>query len=841
MRRWIGSMIVLGLLVAGVVAPTAADIEVIKDDLAQSYLQEMQRVQDMGDVVETPEIYAPTPTPAPVIVPVGTLTDSSRAMRGQAGMTAYTEYGQPPVDPSEVFTSAQVGDDSLQLFGFDFFRAGAAAFQEIEEVPVPSDYRLGPGDKVIINLWGRVDKTYNLTVDREGKIFIPEAGAMTAWGQTLEEFEGHSTKVLERVYSDFEINVMMGRVRSMRVYVLGEAKQTGAYTVSALSTFMNVLHQAGGPTERGSLRRLRLMRGGRIHKTIDLYEMLLHGEGATAVNLQSNDAIFVPVIGPTVAVRGEVKRPAIYELVGGETVEDVIELAGGMTAEAYSHRVQITRVDSHGDRGVIDVDLTDESLSTMTIADGDAVELVAVDLMIEKTVELSGWVKYPGTYALRPGMHISDLLREGDVLRPDSYLPRAVIRRRLPDGTHQLIPVNLNRLLGHDDRYGALGQSPGLLAATDGDYLGGPSGSGDGSSSSFREAPYYGTGTTLEADPELQPLDELTIYSAEEMGWRYHVTIDGHVRSPGRYDLTRGMRLSDLIFEAGGIDPQAYQARAEIVRIDESGRNQVLAVDLEQLLGHGDETVDLELEREDAVYVRKTPDRREPEKVVIEGEVRFPGPYSLTYPGERLSEVLARCGGPTEYAFLEGAVYIRESIVQDVSRQGLDKIFMSFQVDSTTGIPMHAAPWLQRYEPEFVASGRVAIDLPKLLATGDPQYDVVLQDGDTLIIPRKPSEVPVTGYVASSGAIHYVPGKDVAYYLDRSGGVTPSGDKGGVRLVRANGQVIQASGGTRVELGDAVMVPPRNPRDGETLRWLRDFSMSMLGVAATVFIVSRVN
>ncbi len=820
---WCG--VVLWTLAWSAALPAAAQTDVVRDELVRSYMREVQRLEET-DIEETPDIYAPPP-PREALEPPLTVDPMAR-IRGGAAAKDAAAADQPTADHPA---------DKLELFGADFFRHSAKQFAGATEVPVPADYRLGPGDKVIINLWGRVDKTYHLTVDREGKIFIPEAGALVVWGLSMDQLQKAAQEQLASVYSDFQMNVMLGKLRSLNVFVLGEAKQTGSYTVSSLATFFNVLHQAGGPNQRGSLRRLRLMRSGRVHRTVDLYDMLLEGAGQPRIHLQSNDGIFVPVIGATAAVRGAVKRPAIYELLGGETVADVIELAGGLTADAYQHRVQIERVQPGGDRLVLDVDLGQTASAGQALEDGDQVRVVRVDGVVDDVVTLAGWVKYPGQYGLTPGMRVSDLLRSGDHLRPDSYLPRAVIRRPLADGTYRLIPVNLNVVLGQDARRGALRETSKSWASAADGYLG----SGSRSETGLDDEPFYGPHETGETDPMLQPRDELRIYSAEDVGWRYHVSIDGQVKKPGRYELADGMRLSDLLFEAGGLLPDAHQSRAEIVRIADTEPNEVLYADLEKLLGRGDLSEDVRLEKDDAVYIRRQPERLEPEQVTIEGEVQFPGRYSLLEPGESLYSVLRRAGGPTTHAFLEGAVFVRESVVEDMERTGVNDVFMSFRADSTTGIPMQAAPWLNDLEPKFLASGRVAIDLPQLIATGKERYDVALRDGDRLIVPRRPSEVAVTGYVASSGAIHFEPARSVRHYLDQAGGVTPGGDKGGLRVVKANGAVIRAGKGTRVDLGDTIIVPPKQPSQGAGWRWFRDASTTVLSAAAAVFIVTRLD
>lgn len=757
----------------------------------------------------TPELYAPPPA-ARVEQPAPARPDGVPARRSRP----------PHADDAPDRTQFA----ALEPFGHDVFREGTGSFQILDEVPVPADYRLGPGDQLVINVWGRVDKTYELLIDREGKIFLPEAGAVVVWGLDLPAATARVRSQLASVYSDFKVNLMMGRVRSIRVYVYGEAEQTGSYTVSSLSTLMNVLHQAGGPTDRGSMRRVRVLRDGKLFQTVDLYQVLLHGEGEPDLTLGSNDAIFIPVVGPRVGVAGQVNRPAIYELLGGETVADAIALAGGPGPEAYHHRVSVDRVTGGNGRSVFDLDLADSTEAATPIGDGDRVTLYTADEVREDVVRLEGWVKYGGVYGYKPGLRISDLLRGGEALRPESYLPRAVIRRRLPDGSSRLIPVDLSAALGPDLRRGARPEGPALLAG-DPDHLGVPPAT---------DPPSYGASGAGAADPLLEPRDVVHIYSAKDVAWLHYVTIDGQVKKPGRYELARDMRVSDLLFEASGLTPES-DLSAELVRRYPDGRSQIVAVDLRRLLVEGDSTADLVLQKDDALLVRRLPDRLETESVMIEGEVRFPGRYSLARRDELLSEVLRRAGGPTDQAFLPGALFTRESIAADVSRQNVASVFMSFRSDSATGATMRDAPWLSDVAPELLPTNRMTIQLDRLWKERSRRYDVPLRDGDRLFIPRQPSAVTVMGNVAAAGSVQFIPGKTVGYYLDRAGDVGPDGQGRGIRVVRANGEVAKCGKGTEVRVGDSIVVPPRG-RSSSAWRWIRE-GLLLAGATATVLLL----
>lgn len=831
----LGAWVLLSVLAA---APAWGDDDRVQDDLSKSNSKEMKEFGRLGPFedptsLRTPELYDPPASPEGRAVPaqVAAKIDSAASA---ADSTAFRTKEEPKDEETESedakSKSAGRGSpfDRLELFGIEVFAQGAAGFQTFDEVPVPADYQLGPGDMLVVNVWGRVDKTYELIVDREGKVFLPEAGAVVVWGLNLDKATARIHAQLATVYSGFKVNVMMGRVRSIRVYVYGEARQTGSYTVSSLSTLMNVLHQAGGPTDRGSLRGVRILRDGRLHRTVDLYQVLLRGEAFEPdLNLSSNDAIFIPVAGPRVWVAGEVNRPAIYELAGGETIADVVGLAGGPTPDAYTRRVNVDRLAAGERRLVLDLDLADPVESATSAQDGDRVLLFRADEAREDVVVLKGWVKHPGVYGHHHGLRVSDLLRHGEALRPESYLPRAVIRRPLPDGNVRVIAVDLSVALGVDLRRGARPEGESFLAGRE-EHLGAPV---------TNEPPSYGTPSPADPDPVLEPRDVLEIYSARDVGWRHYVTIDGEIGTPGRYLLARDMHISDLVFEAGGLTPKADLVNAELVRLAAAGESEVFRINLDRVLVQCDPAADMKLEKDDALLVRGIADRLEAEKVEIEGEVRFPGRYSLTRRDEPLSAVLERAGGVTEHAFLDGAVFTRESITEDIERQNVVPVFMSFHGDSAADLQGQPASEHERTEPELLPNQRMTIDLERLLETGNRRYDVPLRDGDALLIPRRPTGIPVVGRVAAAGSVKYKSGEDVGFYVDRVGGVTPDGDKGGIRVVRADGEVEKVGRGGEVRAGDAIVVPPKQGRPF-SWRWLRNGIGVAAGAAVTVVVAN---
>jgi len=616
----------------------------------------------------------------------------------------------------------------LRPFGYDFFSQPPSSFAPVAETPVPATYALGPGDKLKIRYWSpvRTETVEEVTVNPTGDIYLPVAGLLTVQGLTFDQAKKVIADALKRYYRNLEVEVTLTELRALRVFVAGEAARPGAYTLSALSTTFNALYVAGGPNARGSMRNIRLIRRGKEAGVIDLYEYLLTGNRSIDFELQQDDTVFIPVIGPVVAVYGAVKRPALYELRGGERLKDAIELAGGPLSSAFLGRVQVDRVE-HGVRRVIrDVSLAevlskDDDQNNLLLQDGDAIGLFEVPSRRGGAVQIEGPVEKPGSYELSPGMRVSDLIARANGLRPDVeiYQQRADILRLLPDTRLQRIAVDLPKALAKDPEKDLLLQEydrlilytgediplhdyvevrgnverPGLYQRTEkmkvSDLL---FVAGLPQVSTFRERAdlirtrpdetteiipvnlaKIESGETS-ADIELKDRDVLRVYTVAEADaeWgRRWVTIAGAVQRPDRYPRQENMTLKDLIFAAGGLLPEAA-SEAEIAR-PQGDRTIILKSDLDALFQSGDERQNVLLQNQDHVLVKT---RNEyvttPATVTLSGEFRFPGTYALSGKRERLSTILQRAGGVTPEAFLEGAVFRRRLdtlIVPDLTRQ----------------------------------------------------------------------------------------------------------------------------------------------------------------------------
>ncbi|MFQ5608520.1 MAG: SLBB domain-containing protein, partial [Candidatus Zixiibacteriota bacterium] len=342
---------------------------------------------------------------------------------------------------------------SLRPFGLEMFERTGQLAAPIE-IANSGNYLLGPGDNLLIYLWGKVEREFNLTIDRQGKLFVPPIGEVVAWGQSLDDFRDRLRDRFRSVYSDFRLNVTLGKIRSIRVYLIGEVKSPGAYTVSSLTTFFNALYQAGGPTERGSLRHIKLLRDGTLLRQIDLYDLLLRGDNSLDITLRSGDAVFVPVVKAQASVTGEVKRPAIYELLGDETVADLLELAGGKTAIGYLRQLSLERVADGNEPKLIDINLDPESSDSnrdFLVLGGDRMTVHSMYDVRRNYVAVGGMVKHPGRFEREDGLTLPGLIERAELRPEDVYQPRLNLFRTHPDNRHEVINVSLQDLLNNPE------------------------------------------------------------------------------------------------------------------------------------------------------------------------------------------------------------------------------------------------------------------------------------------------------------------------------------------------------------------------------------------------------
>ncbi|SYZ74680.1 exported hypothetical protein [Candidatus Zixiibacteriota bacterium] len=711
---------------------------------------------------------------------------------------------KPPLSPDDTGMAGSRGGDisgdpqagiqkfdsteSLRPFGYDLFERPMDV-ASAPEVADAADYLLGPGDNIIIYLWGSVEKEFDLVVDRQGKIFIPKLGEIIVHGKSLNEFESLLNKKFSGIYSDFKLSVTLGKIRSIRIYLTGEVRRPGAYTVSSLTTLFNALYLAGGPNLRGSMRNIQLIRNNKIETSFDLYQFLLKGENNSDIRLASGDAIFVPVCGPRVTISGEIKRPAIYELKGGETVADLTTLAGGTTAQAYLDRVMLDRISTSDERQVIDLNLNPgngQKIDNIALNDGDRLQVFSLYDMKKNIAYIDGMVKHPGEFERSDSTSLAELLNRGELLPENVFYERANLFRRYPDRRSELIPVNLN------------------------DVLAG------------------------KANFMLQDNDSLYVYSIDQMKRKKFVYIEGEVEKPGQYPLYDNMNLADLIFLAGDLKKNAYQLGFELARIDTLGNVQIQYIDIPR-----NRPEQIALQEDDRVFVRRIPDWFLHRMVTIDGEVRFPGQYALISRNETLYELIQRAGGFTERAFIKGTIFRRNTIEQNLERRNLPEIIANSQPleQDSTGKVRKA----EVVNFKLNNMNRIVLDLEKIIDSKGERGNVTMQNGDMVFIPEIPSGISVMGSVGSNGTIKFERGKNVKYYIEKAGNFTTQANKKETKLIKADGRVFSGGGtlGKKVEVGDAIVIPTEIKKERDWLKTMSATVSILGGIMTSIFIIDK--
>ena len=691
-----------------------------------------------------------------------------------------------------------IGVEALQPFGYDIFDPSNTSFDPPSTGPVPSDYVLGPGDSVRVQLFGTVNGIYEHEVSRDGVLNLPEIGPVTVAGIPFSEFRRDLNNRVAEMMIGTQVSVTMGQLRTIRVFVLGDVNQPGSYVVSGLATISSALYRSGGISDVGSLRNIQLKRSGRRVATLDIYDLLLRGDTSGDRRLQPGDVIFVPSVGATVGIGGAVKRPAIYETKGDTSVADIVRMAGGLASDAYGAGTRLERI--NGDRTTVAVDLDDADDGKRLVKGGDTIVVPEVLPSLEETVVLSGHVYRPGNYQWRAGMRLADLIRSTSELMPGVDTGYVLIRRERERGQPiEVVSADLSDAL----------QSPQSdanvrLEASDTVHV-------------FSLA--------LGRQRIVEPLmDELRLQSTMDAP-ALEVQISGDVRAPGVYPMEAGMRVSDLIRAGGDLSETAYLYEAELTRYSRAAGTSreisMVKVDLGAIRG-GDTTADLILQEYDYLIINRIPEWDTAWTVAVEGEVMFPGEYRVRR-GETLAEVLQRVGGMTEDAFPEGAVFLRESLREQEAEQietlarrlEADLASLSLQAASTGGSDTLATgqvllDQLRNTEPV----GRLVIDLASA-RTADTAANIEMRDGDRLLIPTRSQVVTVLGETQQNTSHLYDDSLSREDYIDLSGGLTRRADKRRIYVVRASGAVVTANRSrwlgrsSRVEIqpGDTIVIP----------------------------------
>lgn len=696
-------------------------------------------------------------------------------------------------DDADVTDPLYDEDGNKRIYGMDIFSSAHLSFEPNQNLATPEDYVLGPGDELVVSIWGASEETLKLGISPEGTVKITQVGPVVLSGLTIKEAQARLKSALSKTYSTLrsgasKISLSLGAVRTIQVNVLGEVVSPGTYRLSSFSTVFNALYRAGGVKDIGSLRAVRIMRGGELCATVDVYDYIFHGKAGADISLREGDVIMVPVYGTLVGVTGFVKRPMFYEMKEGESLSDLVAYAGGLADGAWPGEAHVERNNGHENQIHT---VAESAWGAFSLRDGDLARVSGsrVDFFTNR-VEVQGAVYRPGFFELGGDIAtVRQLVEHAGGLLPEAFTARAQLLREKEDRTPEIRAV-------------AIGA---IMAGTAADIL-------------------------------LRRGDVLVISDKREVESKGDFLIAGYVRNPGNYPYADNTTLEDLILLAGGLAEGASEARVEVARrIDDPSRTQAsdtLAQVFSLFVKNGlleDGAEGFVLKPNDVVSVRRSPTYVEQRNVSIFGEVTFPGQYTLTGKQECVSDLVRRAGGATPNGNVRGAVLIRKI---DPYERNVKKAVSSL---ASRGVVGRDSLIVERMELGDVYT--VGLELDKALAKPGSSYDMVLRDGDELIIPPAVTTVSIQGEVLYPNTVQFIEGKTVSYYISQAGGYTDHARRSKVYVVFMNGTV-QVGRGVRLEPGAQIVVPARVERDKlSTSEWLAiGTSAASIGtMVATIF------
>lgn len=669
----------------------------------------------------------------------------------------------PPVpDPAER------GADSRAVFGRNVFRSRALTFEPNENQATPENYRLGPGDEVIIDIWGENERSLREEISPEGNIMVEQVGPVYLNGLTIKEANAKLRGVFGQIYAGVsgdspasEVRVTLGRLRTIQVNVMGEVEMPGTYRLSSFATVFHALYQAGGVTDIGTLRNIRVLRSGREVASVDIYKYLFHGDSKDDIRLEEGDIVLVPSYDLLVEVTGCVKRPMRYEMEAGEPLSQLLAYAGGFTGDAYGREVRVVRTMGR-EHELFNVDSV--GYGTFALMDGDSVAVGRVLDRYANRIEVQGAVYRSGMYELGEGTHtVRELIGRAEGLREDAFRGRALLFRERDDLTPEIVAVDLEGVLS------------GRLT-----------------------------------DISLRRNDVLVVSSVHDLEDRGGFTIGGEVARPGVYPYAAHTTVEDLIVQAGGLLDGASTVKVEVSRrlkdpkstTPSNGVGKVYAFSLKEGLVVDGEA-GFELAPFDVVEVRRSPGYQPQRQVVLDGEVVFTGNYTLIRKNERLSDLVKRAGGITDDAYVRGGRLIRrmneeERAVRDAALRAAQQ---NRGADSVSLEKLMA--------DDYYAVG---IELDKALSNPGSDYDVVLREGDRLVVPEYVSTVKINGDVMYPNTTVYLKDKRVKYYIAQAGGYGARAKRNKAYIVYMNGRVARVKGRAKVEPGCEIIVPSKRDR-----------------------------
>ena len=719
----------------------------------------------------------------------------------QSQETAKTADNQKKADKVEAAKPASPGKP--KVFGRNIFNNKLLTFAPYLDVPTPADYVLGAKDFVFIDVWGASQNMIEAEISPDGTIVIEGVGPLHLAGKTVKAANEYLKEVLGNVYAGSDINLSVGKTRSIIVQVVGEVVAPGTYTMSALSTAYNALYAAGGITDIGTLRAINVFRNGKKVATIDVYDYIFNGKIDSNVRLQDNDVISVGAYDAIVNIQGKTKRPMMYEMKANETLSKLVQFSGGFAGDAYSEKVRVVRK-SGREYSLFTVDR--KNMNAFTMCDGDSVYVDSIISRFSNMIEIKGAVFFPGQYQYGEDINtVSELIAAAGGVREDAFLNRAVLHHRNLDNTIEAKAVDVN----------------GIINGTSDDVA-------------------------------LRNNDILFIPSESDMRGNQTVTVGGEVNMPGVYKFAENTTIEDVILQAGGLTRAASMAKVDIFR----QRHDPYALEEAETTT---ETYCFEIKDGfvvdgekgfvlmpfDEVYVRRSPYHREIQNVEIKGAVNFEGEYALSSKNYRISDLVNAAGGLSNQAYAKGAYLFREiteeELVQRELLQTLSHVELYEEIlrsDRSTNMAVLDS----LYNAKINAGNMypVAIDLEKAVKEPGSHYDIILRAGDVITVPEYTSTIKIRGEVKYPTTVNWQKGKSLRYYIDHAGGFGNMAKKRGVYVINMNGTVNKISRCSKkaIQPGSEIVIPRKPARKMSTSEIM---AIGTSAISLSTMIVTLVN
>ncbi|GLR04695.1 OtnA protein [Vibrio hyugaensis] len=849
-----------------------------------------------------PFSHAQTPTPEQMQMFQSLPADQQQALASKYGISLPSGSSSQPssyqnpqvINPRpEVSNANQTDqadltkeDEELKRFGLDLFAGSPTTFAPVSDVPVPADYTVGAGDEIVIQLFGKENATHHLRVNRAGTINFPSLGPVQVAGMSFSDVRDSLNQRVKEQMIGVRSDISLGEMRTMQVFVMGDAYKPGAYTVSALTTISQAIYYSGGFGESGALRNVQLKRNGQVIRKLDMYDLLLKGDARNDVRLLPGDVVFIGAVGNTIAIDGEVNRPAIYEVKSGETYKQAIQMAGGFTANAYRDQIEIKRYAAKGARDALTLNFSQSHDQQTKVKDGDAVNVLKKSEELTRYVQIEGDVRHPGFIEWKSGLRVADLFQSVDTsFNSTADVNYAVVVREInPQRDIEVYQVNLanailspsskdNLKLNSRDRVlvfnrfnnedldtladqdtvtkaktleqaqfkaeqdqqkeqEVMSSSVALSSATDNMAMG-------QSSTEESEQPkiiFRGKEITKEDFDALKQNTRRTLLAPvllqlqqqSRLGLAPQIAeVFGEVKHPGRYPLTPRMSVSTLIEAAGGLTYNAFTINAELARTVISSKDERASIDVERIdlrkAIQGSTADDAILVGRDRLNILEKPNVKLQSTVTLQGEVRFPGTYTVRQ-GETLGELLERAGGLTEFAHPQGAIFTREALRlqeqkllnQYAADMRAETAKKTFRADSNLGSVISDPEKTLAFVEEASKSkalGRMVVQLNRILKD-ERSADFMLEDGDFLFVPTYRNTVSIMGEVQVPITYLLDNKLDVDDYLNKAGGAKKQADEDRIFVVRADGSVYKPTSGywfgnnhEELKAGDTIVVP----------------------------------